>query len=56
MLSNMDKKRTEKMDKIIDAINNSDFVKKLKSREGLIERVDNEKIVLTEDNKMLLKD
>jgi hypothetical protein len=52
----MDKKVTERMSNIIDSINNSNFVKRIKSKEGLIERVELNKVVLTEDNKMLLKD
>jgi hypothetical protein len=41
---------------IIDSINNNNSVKRIKSKEGLIERVEINKVVLTEDNKMLLKD
>lgn len=43
-------------DNIIGSINDKKNVKRVKSEKGLIERVENEKIVLTEDNKMLLKD
>lgn len=41
---------------IIDSINTNNSVKIIKSKEGLIERVEINKVVLTEDNKILLKD
>lgn len=47
----------EKITDIVDSMNNSDKnVKRIKNEKGLIERVDINKVVLTEDNKMLLKD
>lgn len=43
---------------IVDAMNTpaNDNVKRIKSEKGLIERVDINRVVLTEDNKMLLND
>ena len=43
---------------IVDAMNApvNDNVKRIKSEKGLIERVDINRVVLTEDNKMLLND
>lgn len=41
---------------IIDSMNTNNSVKRIKSKEGLIERIEINKVVLTEDNKMLLKD
>lgn len=53
----MDKNDLTKANEIINSINdNKNNVKRIKSENGLIERIDNNKVVLTEDNKMLLKD
>lgn len=47
----------EKATNIVDSMNDSNkSVKRIKNEKGLIERVDINKVVLTEDNKMLLKD
>ena len=45
----------QKANNIIDSVNKTNNVKKIKKESGLIERIDS-KVVLTEDNKMLLKD
>lgn len=52
----MNKEALHKANDIVDSLNNQNKVKRIKSREGLIERIDLNKVVLTEDNKMLLKD
>ena len=53
----MNKGDLDKMCNMIDSINNKEnTVKRIKSENGLIERVELNKVVLTEDNKMLLKD
>lgn len=53
----MDKDKLEKVTNIIDSMNNNtNKVKRIKNESGLIERVDINKVVLTENNKMLLKD
>lgn len=42
---------------IVDSMNqDKSNVKRIKNERGLIERVEINKVVLTEDNKMLLKD
>lgn len=46
----------EKANNIVDSMNDTERVKRIKSDNGLIERVDINKVVLTEDNKMLLND
>ena len=46
-----------KANNIVDSMNQDNKnVKRIKSDKGLIERVEINKVVLTEDNKMLLKD
>lgn len=53
----MDKVNLEKATNIVDSMNdNSCKFKRIKNENGLIERVDINKVVLTENNKMLLKD
>lgn len=52
----MNKNDLSKANDIISSMNKGSNIKKIKSEKGLIERIENEKIVLTEDNKMLLKD
>jgi hypothetical protein len=53
----MNKMDLEKMDNMINSINNNtNNSKRIKKETGLIERVEINKVVLTEDNKMLLKD
>ena len=53
----MDKDKLEKATNIIDSMNNNTSkIKRIKNENGLIERVDINKVVLTENNKMLLKD
>ena len=51
---------TEKIDKMQEILQQAEAepktVKRIKKEKGLIERAENEKIVLTEDNKMLLND
>ena len=54
----MNRTDLEKAQNIVDAMNdlNNGPVKRIKNEKGLIERVDINRVVLTEDNKMLLKD
>ena len=52
----MDKLNIEKANNILDSMNSSRDVKRIKKENGLIERVELNKVVLTEDNKMLLND
>jgi hypothetical protein len=53
----MNKADLLKANSIVDSMNqNSSNVKRIKSDSGLIERVEINQVVLTEDNKMLLKD
>lgn len=52
----MDKLNLEKANNILDSMNNIRATKHIKKENGLIERVDLNKVVLTEDNKMLLND
>jgi hypothetical protein len=54
----MDKIDLKRAESILDALASKcrDNVKRIKSEKGLIERIESDKIVLTEDNKMLLKD
>ena len=60
LLKNMEKMNKEdllKANNIVDLMNQDKInVKRIKSDKGLIERVEINKVVLTEDNKMLLKD
>lgn len=53
----MDKAQLEKVTNIVDSINDTTRnIKRIKNENGLIERIEIDKVVLTEDNKMLLKD
>ena len=53
----MNKEQLEKVTNIVDSMNNTTRdIKRIKNEKGLIERIEIDKIVLTEDNKMLLKD
>jgi predicted homoserine dehydrogenase-like protein len=53
----MNKINLTKADNIVNSINNEKSnVKRIKNENGLIERIESDKVVLTEDNKMLLKD
>ena len=53
----MNKEDLLKANDILDSMNQDKAkVKRIKSEKGLIERVEINKVVLTEDNKMLLKD
>lgn len=52
----MDKIKVDKAENIVNSLNNPSKVKRIKNEKGLIERVEINKVVLTEDNKMLLKD
>jgi hypothetical protein len=45
-----------KMNEMVDAMNQPNKVKYIKTDNGLFERVDINKVVLTENNKMLLND
>lgn len=57
MLNKMNREDLLKANNIVDSMNQDDkHVKRIKSDKGLIERVEINKVVLTEDNKMLLKD
>ncbi len=52
----MNKADLQKANNIIDSLNEKEkSVKRIKSEKGLIERIELNKVVLTEDNKMLLK-
>ena len=52
----MDKINFDKAENIVNSLNNPSKVKRIKNEKGLLERVEINKVVLTEDNKMLLKD
>lgn len=53
----MNKEDLLKANNIVDSMGQDDKnIKRIKSDKGLIERVEINKVVLTEDNKMLLKD
>jgi hypothetical protein len=52
----MDKTKLERANNIVDSMNNTRATKHIKKENGLIERVELNKVVLTEDNKMLLND
>jgi hypothetical protein len=53
----MNKEDLLKANTIVDSMGQDNKnVKRIKSDKGLIERVEINKVVLTEDNKMLLKD
>lgn len=53
----MNKEDLLKANDILDSMNQDKAnVKRIKTEKGLIERVEINKVVLTEDNKMLLKD
>lgn len=51
----MNNQDLKKATNIIDSMNDNAKFKRIKSEKGLIERIDLNKVVLTEDNKMLLK-
>lgn len=53
----MNKEDLLKANHIVDSMNqDKSNIKRIKNEKGLIERVEINKVVLTEDNKMLLKD
>lgn len=52
----MDKDKLEKATTIVDSMNDTNKIKRIKNENGLIERVEINKVVLTENNKMLLND
>lgn len=54
----MNRTDLEKAQNIVDAMNQpyGNSVKRIKNDKGLFERIEINKVVLTEDNKMLLKD
>jgi hypothetical protein len=54
----MNRTDLEKAQNIVDAMNGqyNNSVKRIKNDKGLIERIEIDRVVLTEDNKMLLKD
>lgn len=54
----MNRTDLERANDIVNSMSNpnNDKVKRIKSEKGLIERVEINKVVLTEDNKMLLND
>lgn len=53
----MNKTDLQKANDIVNSMNCEDNkIKRIKKENGLIERVDINKVVLTEDNKILLKD
>jgi hypothetical protein len=52
----MNRADLERANNIVDSMNDTNNVKRIKSDKGLIERVEINKVVLTEDNKMLLND
>lgn len=56
-IEDMNKINLTKADNIVNSINTEKSnVKRIKNENGLIERIESDKVVLTEDNKMLLKD
>lgn len=52
----MNRTDLERVNNIVDSMNDTNKVKRIKTDNGLIERVEINKVVLTEDNKMLLND
>ena len=52
----MNRTDLERVNNIVDSMNDTNKVKRIKADNGLIERVEINKVVLTEDNKMLLND
>ena len=54
----MNRTDLERANDIVNSMSNpnNDKVKRIKSEKGLIERVEINKVILTEDNKMLLND
>lgn len=53
----MNRTDLEKAQNIVDAMScSTNSVKRIKNDRGLIERIEIDRVVLTEDNKMLLKD
>lgn len=57
-VTTMNRTDLERANNIVNSMSNpnNDKVKRIKSEKGLIERVEINKVVLTEDNKMLLND
>lgn len=57
-VATMNRTDLERANSIVDSMSNpnNDKVKRIKTEKGLIERVEINKVVLTEDNKMLLND
>lgn len=57
-VATMNRTDLERANNIVDSMSNpnNDKVKRIKTEKGLIERVEINKVVLTEDNKMLLND
>jgi hypothetical protein len=45
-----------KANNIVSELNNSSSIKRIKNEKGLIEKIELNKVVITEDNKMLLRD
>jgi hypothetical protein len=52
----MDKQKIEQASNIINSINDDIKVKHIKNNQGLIEKINLNEVILTEDNKILLKD
>lgn len=52
----MNRNDLEKANNIVNSMNSTEQVKRIKTDNSLIERVELNKVVLTEDNKMLLND
>jgi hypothetical protein len=52
----MDKKRLDQATSIIDSMGPNKDVKRIKNEKGLFERTQINKVIITEDNKMLLND
>lgn len=57
-VTTMNRTDLERANNIVDSMSNpnNDKIKRIKTEKGLIERVEINKVVLTEDNKMLLND
>lgn len=57
-VTTMNRTDLERANNIVNSMSNpnNDKVKRIKTEKGLIERVEINKVVLTEDNKMLLND
>lgn len=52
----MDKNKLDQASNIINSLGPQDNFKRIKKEQGLFERVQINKVVITEDNKMLLND